>query len=172
MDKIEQNELFSSVLSQYDAQIKRQVAGFEKNKELAKELYQEILINIYNSIPKFNNQCSLKTWIFRVTQNGCINHSMKKCRTRSHTLFSLEELTLVSNEKNPEERLSQTQDLSKIQEILDMMKPLDRQIMLLFLEGLEHGEISAITGLTVSNIGTKISRIKNMINKNLLEAMR
>jgi RNA polymerase sigma-70 factor (ECF subfamily) len=152
---------FKEIYSEFKISVERVSFYFEKNKEKSNELNQDIWIRVWKSLENFNNECSLKTWIYRVAHNTAINHVIKD--KKSKYLMPLEDV-FVSTE-NLEQNLENKQSIELLNEIIFTLKPLDKELVILYLEGNTQEEIEVITGLSKSNISTKISRLKNILKK-------
>jgi RNA polymerase sigma-70 factor (ECF subfamily) len=152
---------FKEIYSEFKISVERISFYFEKNKEKQNELNQDIWIRVWKSLENFNNECSLKTWIYRVAHNTAINHVIKDKKNKS--LMPLEDV-FVSTE-NLEQNLENKQSIDLLNEIIFTLKPLDKELVILYLEGNTQEEIEVITGLSKSNISTKISRLKNILKK-------
>lgn len=156
--------LFNDINANYSQAIKRICMGYEFNEQKAEELYQEVMTAIWQSLESFKGDCSTKTWSYRVAYNKCITHSIKESKKNEISLNSIEDIehSLASGEFD--QKIVNKNMLEKIKEILGTVKPIDREIFLLFLEGEAQKDIASITGLKESNISTKVSRVKKIIS--------
>ena len=167
MDK-EQKNLFLKVVEQNEQKLFRICSVYSKNSEDAKDLFQEILINIWKSIPSFKSKSSIETWIYRVALNTCLrfreNHIKKRKR-----FISIENINTVGLQQPEVENNEQKEKLILLQNCISTLNKADKAIISLYLEKLPYKEISNITGLSENNIAVKIKRIKkkllNCINK-------
>jgi len=155
---------FTQINEMHSAAIKRICCGYEFNEQKAEELYQEVMVSIWQSLKSFKEECSLKTWSYRVAYNKCITHTIKESKQNELSLNSIEDVEHLLETKEFDERIENRNTLGKIKEILKTLKPIDREMFLLFLEGEKQAEISQISGISESNISTKISRIKKIIS--------
>jgi RNA polymerase sigma-70 factor (ECF subfamily) len=112
----------------------------------------------------------LRTWVYRVSHNAAISHVIRQRRTNSHVLVSLEELDQVPDPATPD--AGQQHALNRLFTLVQRLKPLDRQVILSYLEGLDAAAIGEITGLAPGNVGTKIHRIKNILTRAFHEGGR
>ena len=159
------NELqFKKIYSDFKINVERISFYFEKNKEKSNELNQDIWVRIWKSLETFNNECSLKTWIYRVANNTAINHAIKDKNSKS--LIAVEDVETSTDD--PQKSLENKQSIELLNKVIFTLKPLDRELVLLYLEGSTQEEIEAITGLSKSNISTKISRLKNILKSIML----
>ncbi|MGB0454720.1 MAG: RNA polymerase sigma factor [Bacteriovoracaceae bacterium] len=164
VETVMKEELFNQINNDYSKALKRICRSYEFNDQKVNELYQEVMTAIWLSLDNFQNDCSAKTWCYRVAYNRCISHSIKESKQTKFSLRSIEEIEHQIESEEFEKKMERRNTLEKIGEILKTMKPLDKEIFSLFLEGEPQKEIALITGLKESNISTKVSRIKKIIS--------
>jgi RNA polymerase sigma-70 factor (ECF subfamily) len=118
------------------------------------DLFQEIIIQVWRSIPSFRQKSSVTTWLYRIALNTAIKWTKKEKKyAGAETLENVQHL-LQENSISIDERLSWLyEEIFKVDEI-------DRSVTLLLLEGFSYKEMSAILGISESNVGVKINRIK------------
>lgn len=121
------------------------------------DLFQEIIIQVWRSIPSFRHKSSVTTWLYRIALNTAIRWTKKEKKyAGAETLDNVQHL-LRENSIQIDERLSWLYDeIYKLDEI-------DRSVTLLLLEGFSYKQMSAILGISESNVGVKINRIKKQL---------
>jgi RNA polymerase sigma-70 factor (ECF subfamily) len=121
------------------------------------DLFQEIIIQVWHSIPSFRQEASVTTWLYRIALNTAIKWTKKeKKHASAGALDSLQHL-LQENKTAIDERLGWLYgEIYKLDEI-------DRSVALLLLEGYSYKEMSTILGISESNVGVKINRIKKQL---------
>jgi RNA polymerase sigma-70 factor (ECF subfamily) len=120
------------------------------------DLYQEVVYNLWKSYTKFRGECSESTWMYRIALNTCITGMRKELRRPEHvSIFELKEHLIT-----PE---SMTENIKEMYQLIFQLKPLERAIILLYLDEKTYQEIADITGLTLNNIAIKIKRIKEKL---------
>ena len=115
------------------------------------DLYQEMLLQLWLSIPYFRGQCKDSTWIYRVALNTAVTWRRKE---RKHTGVPLE--------TEPPARCADER-LEELYAAIRQLKPIDRTLMLLHLDGYSYQEIAEITGLSTSNVGVRLLRCKDRL---------
>ena len=158
-----QNELYQQTATTYGAALERLAKAYEADPEKRRDLLQEIHVAIWQSFTGFNNLCSLRTWIYRVAHNVATSHVIKDKRISSKTWLDLDELEDMADESNIEERIDRNLSLEWLMKIIQRLDPLERRLILLYLEGLDATAIGEIAGITSSNAATKIHRIKSTL---------
>lgn len=155
MTETEQKTILNHWLSQYKGLIFKIVRSYAFTAMDREDLFQEITLQVWRSIPTFRQECAVTTWLYRISLNIAIRFAQKE-RKRSESQADIDKVTYVL-EDNPvhhDERLAWLYgEISKLNEI-------DRSITLLMLEGFSYKEMAGIVGITETNIGVKINRIK------------
>lgn len=129
-----------------------------------KDLYQEIVFQLWKSFASFRQESKITTWMYRVALNTSIAHLQKEHRKSNalSTEFPLPEIT-DDQDRSMEERLA------IMHEQIKLLNVIEKGIILLYLEGNSYQEIAQITGFTVSNIGTRLGRIKLKLKHQIKE---
>ncbi len=133
--------------------------------EAQKDLMQEIAFQIWRSRERYRGEAQLNTWLYRIGINTALAYLRKQKRRQMQPLE--EKVQVVSDEANPDERLERQERMDLLMEAIQSLKKLDQSIILLYLEELSYQEIAKVTGLSESNVGVKINRIKKRISQNL-----
>lgn len=154
------DELFEEVTATHGQALRRLCKGYELNAERRKDLYQEILLQIWRALPTFNHDSSLRTWMFRVAHNISITYVSREKRIPSTAQLNDE---LLSGGKLPDGELERSEKLNKLQSAIAQLRPMDRQIILLYLEEIPQSDIGEIVGISRDNVSTRISRIKTQL---------
>lgn len=121
------------------------------------DLFQEIVIQVWRSIPSFRHEAAVTTWIYRISLNTAINW-IRKERKHSHTeTLDTVPQVLKENNNHVDERLEW------LYEEISKLNAIDRSIALLLLDNFSYQEMADILGITKSNVGVKINRIKKLL---------
>ncbi|MCP4191439.1 MAG: RNA polymerase sigma factor [Planctomycetaceae bacterium] len=123
------------------------------------DLLQDILSQLWASFRNYDRRRPFSTWMYRVALNVAIDSLRRKTRQREQT--GVEEMPEFAS---PRDETRQEQ-LLELHELLDRQNEADRAILLLFLEGQSYREIGGIIGMTESNVGTRINRLKQTLKK-------
>ncbi len=165
----ELENLFLKVLDQNQQKLFRICSVYSKNSEDTKDLLQEVLINIWKSLPSFEAKSTIETWVYRITLNTCLRFCSKHIK-KQERFVSIDNISNTSV-KTEAENEEQKEKLIQLRNCINILNKGDKAIISLYLEKLPYKEISNITGLTENNVAVKIKRIKkkllNCINKTL-----
>lgn len=157
-----QDELYREATGTFGPALDRLTKAYEADPERRRDLGQDIHFQLWRSFARYDSRCSLRTWVYRIAHNVAITHVMRERRVLSK-LVSLEELELRCNEGDTQQAANQQLDLERLLSIIRQLKPLDRQVMLSYLEGLDARSIAEITGMAASSVAMRIHRIKNVL---------
>ena len=130
---------------------------FSKDSDEVNDLFQEVLINLWQGFASFEGKSKIGTWIWRVSFNTCISQERKKKRTATIPLTMGIDLF---NDKDDD-----TKQVKMLYDRIHRLKPFDRAIILLWLEGMPYDEIAAIVGITAKNVSVRLYRIKEELKQ-------
>jgi len=130
---------------------------YSANKDDLNDLYQDIVVNLWHSFPNFRNECQLSTWIYRIALNTCITELRQHKRKMQFVPLEMSD-----------EFYKQTEENALLQEmylLINQLEPLDKTLILLWLDGNTYDEISDIAEISKSNVAIRINRIKKRLKK-------
>jgi RNA polymerase sigma-70 factor, ECF subfamily len=158
-----QDDRYREAAAAYGTALERLARAYEADADHRRDLLQEIHLALWRSFAGWDERCGLRTWVYRVAHNAATSHAMRQRRVNSHVLVSLEELDQVPDPSVPD--ASHREALSRLLALVQQLKPLDRQVILSYLEGMDAAAIGEITGLAPGNVATKVHRIKNILTR-------
>ena len=159
-----QDELYEAAVSQFGNSLVRLGRGYEADAEKRRDLSQEIHFQVWRSLAVFDERCSLRTWVFRVAHNTAASHVGKE-RRASQRLIGLEELDLPCADPDQERQAGLGLQLEMLERLIWQLRPLDRQVILCYLEEMDARAIGEITGLSPANVAMKVYRIKKALGE-------
>jgi RNA polymerase sigma-70 factor (ECF subfamily) len=158
MDNLNIEKVFIELIRQNERLIYKVCSMYISDEFPMSDLYQEVVYNLWKSFPKFRNECSQSTWIYRIALNTCISGMRKELRKPQHvSILNLNEYLVA-----PE---SMEENIKEMYKLIYQLKTVERAVILLYLEEKSYQEIADITGLTVSNVAVKLKRIKEKLVK-------
>jgi len=158
-----QDDLYRDAATAYGPALERLARAYEADPDLRRDLLQEIHVALWRSFQGFDGRCSVRTWIYRVAHNVGASHVLQQKRTRPQSLVGLEELENLPDANSGQPAADRSHALDKLLQLIQRLEPLDRHLILSYLEGLDAASIGEITGLSPGNVATKIHRIKNLL---------
>jgi RNA polymerase sigma-70 factor (ECF subfamily) len=160
--------LYHQAAASFGPPLARLALAYERDPDRRQDLLQDIHFALWRSLASFDARCSLRTWVYRVAHNVATSHALRDKRRRARPLVGLEVLEVSpAVTEAPDVRLVASLDAERrrvqLVALLDRLAPLDRQLILLYLEELDAATIGDVTGLSGPNVATKIHRIKRVL---------
>jgi len=154
-----QEEQFLNILEQNIGIILKIARAYSKTVHDKEDLINDITLELWKSFGRFKGDSKISTWIYRVALNTSMNSRRKKEKDK---LFFLDDLKQVESQswiiEQPDSSHSEI-----LYQCIDELNQLNKAIILLYLDGNSYDEISDITGVSKTNVGTRINRIKEQI---------
>lgn len=157
-------EMFVQIVKENEGILYRISRAYTNDEDDQKDLYQEIVYQLWKGFDGFRGEAKVSTWIYRIALNTALFHS-KKAKRKGQRI-ALEGLNLTQEHYDPvlEERLA------LLYKHVQSLNDIDKGIILLFLEGKKHEEIASITGFSTTNVGSRIARIKEKLRSRIIKA--
>ncbi len=160
MDNKEQ--AFTQLVREHKSTIFSVCYMFSKDTDEIDDLFQEILIRLWKGFDSFRSEADIRTWIYRVSLNCCLNADKKKRRVSGGRVpLSVD----IDPFEDTDDRALQTR---RLYARINRLGLVDRAIILLWLEGLSYEEIGSIVGISVKNVSFQLHRIKEELKKSHL----
>ena len=147
---------FTKMVKEYRKTIYTVCYFYSKDSEEVNDLYQEILINLWKGFEKFRGESSLKTWIWRVSLNTCNNQERKK-KSSVQTIPLSIDIDLYNDDD------VQSKQIQMLYDRINRLDAFDRAIILLWLENMNYQDIADVVGISLSNVTTRLFRIKEQL---------
>lgn len=157
-----QDQQYQQAAAEFGPALDRLARAYEFDPDKRRDLLQDIHVALWRSFATFDGRCSVRTWVYRVSHNAAASHVMRQRRV-SGGLVSIEDLEGMPSTPSGEAAAGRRQAVDKLLALIQQLKPLDRQVILSYLEGLDAAAIGEITGISAVNVATKIHRIKNLL---------
>ncbi len=157
MTKQEQDTIFNQWLSEFKPLLFKIVRVYASSRSDDNDLFQEVVIQVWRSVPNYKGESSSHTWVYRVALNTAIKWSSRN-KQKNHELLN-DDLVLIPSEHKSNEKLDWLyHEISKLGKV-------EKSLTLLMLDGFSYREMSNILGITTSLVGVKISRIKHHLQE-------
>lgn len=125
------------------------------------DLYQEIVLQLWRAFPTFRHQANASTWMYRIAMNTAISDYRKGQRTHPTTPFS--QLVTALPDLSDEDAFPA--EITQLYEAINQLSKIEKALILLYLDDKRYDEIASIMGITNSNVGVKLNRIKAKLEK-------
>lgn len=157
-------ESFTRLIKENEGVIFKVTTIYTDSGQDQKDLYQEIVFQLWKSFDSFRNESKISTWMYRIALNTAIGQ-LKKRKKQSITT-SIDQVVLRQTENYDTEFENR---LKIVYKQIHQLNILEKGLILLLLEGKKYEEIAEITGLSETNVGTRISRIKQKLKSRILK---
>jgi len=139
----------------------RVALAYCSDDEDRKDLMQEMKLQVWEALPRYKEQAQISTWLYRVALNTALNfYRENKTKAKKKQLFQEDSLRVPFDDSPNREAM-----LQQLEQFIQELDPLDKALMVLYLEDKSQKEIADILGLSISNISTKVNRIKSRMKK-------
>jgi RNA polymerase sigma-70 factor (ECF subfamily) len=156
IDKTQWENEFIGVIRENERVIYKVCSFYVSEHFPMEDLYQEVVLNLWKAYPKFRNESRISTWIYKVSLNSCISGIRKENKHLQNVPLSVFAEIIFDPD-------SKDDNIKELYHLIYQLKTLERAIILLYLEEKSYQEIADITGLTLSNVATKLKRIKEKL---------
>lgn len=155
--------LYREVRERFSAPLERLAAAYEADQDRRRDLLQDVHAALWRSLEVFDERCSLRTWVYRVAHNVATTHLL---RQRSARFVQLDEL---ADEADVEATVERRLVVQRLEALARRLAPLDRQLLVLYLEGVPAAGIAEVTGLSPGNVATRVHRLKALLARRFHE---
>ncbi len=158
MQEDEQKRLFNQWLKSYRGLLFKVVRAYAFTPEDQEDLFQEIVTQVWRSVPNFRGDATVTTWIYRVALNAAIAWTRKEWKHRDGKRFvDNADLTILQASSAVDPRIEW------LYEQIRELNEIDRSLTLLLLDGFSYKEMASMLGITENYVGVKVSRIKTYL---------
>lgn len=152
---------FQELIEQHRGILYKVARAYCPLEEERQDVIQEMMIQIWQALPRYNTQYKSSTWIYRIALNVAISY-YRKTTTQQRRQQALDANALQGAEADSNEK---EQQFRLLEQFISELKQLDRALMVLYLEDRNHAEIAEILGISISNVATKVGRIKDKLKQ-------
>ena len=170
---IEQEQRYVEAAELFGAPLERLARAYERDPDKRRDLLQDIHIALWRSLARFDGRCSLRTWVYRVAHNTATSKVLRR-QANAPTLVALDSTweAIAEHGDSEEHLLDRRRAIERLYELIQRLRPIDRQVILLYLEQLDSPSIAEITGLSSANVATKVHRIKQILIQQFQQGQR
>ena len=153
---------FVGIVKENEGIIYKITRVYTDTQEDQKDLYQEIVYQLWKSFDSFKGNSKMSTWIYRIALNTAIAYLNKSKKKVPQVRFNFELLNPIDEKDGTTE-----ERLGILYAMIKQLNVIEKGLILLLLEGKSYDEIATITGFSSSNVGTRLSRIKKKLKENV-----
>jgi RNA polymerase sigma-70 factor (ECF subfamily) len=162
---IDEKEAFLRLLDQHAGIIRKVAAGYSSSLADRHDLMQEINLQLWKAYPRYSPERPFSTWMYRIALNVAISFLRSNTRPVRQTV-PLDEIDIAdetAGSREPDERIP------ILQSVIAGLDPLNRALLLLYLDDHSYREISSILGITETNVATKLNRLKQRVRRDITQ---
>lgn len=156
MDKQQLEKEFISLVENHKQIIYKVCYIYASDTENLNDLYQEVVINLWKAFPRFRGECKASTWVYRIGLNTCISF-FRKSKSKPEVVPITVDLESFADEED------KTVQLRELYRMINHLGQLERALILLWLEEKSYQEMADITGISLSNVGVRLNRIREKL---------
>ena len=161
------NERFVQLLEQHKRILYKVASAYCADAEDRRDLAQEIVIQLWRAFPRYDDQFKFSTWMYRIGMNVAISFLRNERRRGRDTVALDEQVDLIDFAAADRLMGKAGDDVRLLQRLVARLDEMSRALLVLYLEGYSHAEIAEILGISVTNTGTRINRIKERLRDDL-----
>ncbi|MGV8140064.1 MAG: RNA polymerase sigma factor [Mangrovibacterium sp.] len=154
---------FVKIVSENQGIIHKVCSIYCDSEEDRRDLFQEILAQLWKSYATFRNESKFSTWMYRVAINTAITSFKKTKRQPDQKSLEIESVQIENEEYDPEVE----DQILLLHKAIARLSGIEKSIILLFLENKDYEEIAEITGITQNYVRVKMNRIKHKLKKQM-----
>jgi RNA polymerase sigma-70 factor (ECF subfamily) len=153
------------LLHEYDRPLKRLASSYERDPAKQQDLVQDIWLAVWQALPRFRDECSERTFVFRIAHNRAVSHVDHWQRRRTDVLD--DDTPIADPGPDPEYSLSQQQRQERLQSAVQALPIGMRQVVVLTLEGLSNAEVADVVGISENNVAVRLTRARAALSSQL-----
>lgn len=166
--KTDKEEYFDQIYNNLKDKIYRLCLGYTGNPDDAKDLFQEIMILVWNNLQNFRSESHINTWVYRIASNRALLYLNKKNKQDMlNQNIDAVSIKISTETSETDEKHETEKKIKQLYNAIATLKEIDRIVIGLLLEGCSYNEISDVKGLSTSNVGVRINRIKKTLTTKL-----
>ena len=168
MPKRPPQERFLSLLDEHKKILYKVAGSYCRNPEDRQDLIQEIVAQLWRSFDRYDESYRFSTWMYRIALNVAISFYRSETRRSRDTVPAEESVLEIADPRGSEEV---EENLRLLWQQIDQLDKLDRALIILYLDGNRYDTIAEILGISETNVGTKLGRIKQKLRRDLAPAI-
>jgi RNA polymerase sigma factor (sigma-70 family) len=160
-----EKEQFIQLIREHRKIIFKIIHAYCKDPADKQDLEQEILIQLWKSLKSYDHRVKLSTWLYRVALNVAISHYRKSGKKREKTIPITDAFLQLADDNSTSHELES--QLARLHGFINQLGAFQKALMILYLDGHSYQQIAAILGISETNVGTKLSRIKRTLKEKI-----
>ena len=159
----QQESIFKIWLAGYQGLMFKVIRAYTSTHQDSDDLLQDILTQLWISIPRFNGQSKESTWIYKVSLNTALTWQRGQKRRKKNQKIFIEYKQTPTTENSQASESSDNEIIDRLYESIRQLPKVETSLMLMHLDGLSYSEISDVLGISENNVGVKLNRAKKKL---------
>jgi RNA polymerase sigma factor (sigma-70 family) len=159
---------FDRILREYGPALLRLSYGYENRASVQEELMQEIALAIWQALPGFREECSERTFVYRIGHNRGLTHAYRR-PAEHQRIDEPPHLDLIDPKPRPDQVLATIDQRDRLRSAIQRLPLTYRQVVMLLLEDLSQAQIAEVLGITEGNVAVHMNRARAALKQALQE---
>lgn len=155
--------LFSAWLREHAGLIFKVARAFAPTETDRQDLIQDILLQLWCSLPRFEGRAKVSTWIYRVALNTALAWRRKETKRRAPQIPLIEIEELPGTEEDNAHRFDREEVVARLYDAIHQLPKVDAALVLLYLDDLSYREMAEVLGISENHVGVKLNRAKKVL---------
>jgi RNA polymerase sigma-70 factor, ECF subfamily len=157
--------LFKRWLIEHDGAVLKVARAYTLNTDDCQDLAQEILLQVWRSLPQFQGRAGAATWFYRVALNTalCWHRKEHRRRSREKPVLAVEDLSVAGSDGA--QQIVERETVERLYAAIRQLPKTDAALVLLYLDDLSYRQIAEVLGISESNVGVKLNRAKKALGE-------
>ena len=164
-------EKFLALVRENDGRLRHICRVYARDAEARKDLYQEMMFQLWRSLPSFAGACSIDTWVYRVALNTALTHARRRSARAETPLEDdhVEAADLAASLEATDDTLELGEQSERLYAAIDRLGDVDRMLVTMYLDDRSYREMAEVIGISESHVGVKLHRVKKALARSLAE---
>ena len=158
----DRDDEFVQLVRENDARLRKICRVYADGAEAQRDLYQDILVELWRSFSSFEGDAEPSTWLYRVALNTALSHDRSKV-VRDEATLDTDHPVWTDGVSRPDERLDRDEKLDRLYVAIDRLDDVDKALVMMYLDEKSYREMADVLGLSESHVGVKLHRVKNKL---------
>lgn len=156
------DEQFTELIRENDARLRRICRVYARDPEQERDLYQDILVQVWRSLPSFRGDSAVETWLYRVALNTALGQRRERA-TRRETSLQAQPQALRARTPAPDQAFESKQRLDRLHGAIDRLGDVEKALVAMYLDGRTYRDMADVLGISANNVGVKLHRIRKRL---------
>jgi RNA polymerase sigma-70 factor (ECF subfamily) len=163
---------FLALVRENDGRLRHICRVYARDADARKDLYQEMMFQLWRALPSFAGASSIDTWVYRVALNTALTHARRRSARAETSLEDdhVEAADLAASLDATDDTLDLTEQSERLYAAIDRLGDVDRMLVTMYLDDRSYREMAEVIGISESHVGVKLHRIKKSLARSLAEA--